>query len=119
LTAAAARRLTKLCVDNTLRDHYDKCVPPGVDPPADCRHSTTLVIARWIEANLTVGKTRASLDLPADRDVMRALRDRVSLVSEHAKQSKSAFKLIVDTADKWLNRHPLEILADTVVDQDG
>jgi hypothetical protein len=126
LKAKTARYVRESLVDKTFNDHYKKCA----DDP-DCCHneSRSLHVARLVEANITVGKKRAYLDVPCPWfqsnpvdhvNLLETLVSRLRAFAEVAKNhgTRDACLRAANEIDDYAHRNAMEVLAETVVDVD-
>ena len=87
----------------------------------ECLHteSGTLVIAKMLESGMKIGKKRATLDLPDDKDRLLLFVARLRLFAkEWPKQVKAAAMRIADDAENYAERSPLHRLAECALDVD-
>jgi hypothetical protein len=126
ITPKTAEKMVELLVDRTLNDHYGQrekgSERPGVKcpDPDDCRHveSGSLAVARLIEANITIGKKRARLDIPDDPEVVKIMAERLRNFAGRAKLAGAAFCRVADVAVAWASRSPLHRLAEAGLELD-
>ena len=121
-TAKTGELIRELLVDRTMKDHYTqgKC-------DTTCHHIATLPIARLIEANIKIGKKRATLDIPDpycsgdDAATIKLLKETAERLRQFAggqkQQQQTAFTRLADEIQSFAERNPLMVLADIAAEE--
>jgi len=113
LTPPSARRIVELLVDLTYARHYGDRGKAGCEDEENCicKERGSLDVAKMIDSNITIGKKRARIDI-YDTESSRCFATRLRWFSCRAGKSSAVFERVADEIDGWLNRAPLERIAE-------
>lgn len=127
-TAKIGKFIQASLVDKTFEDHYGRCA----DDPYCCHHgSGSLYVARLVEANISVGKKRGYLDIPAPcyqskpeeqigllETLIHRLRAFARDTEDLNPRTREFLLKLSKEIDEYAHRNAMEVLAETVVDRD-